>query len=44
MKLYNVELSAQENISESGQDSKPMSDKPDFGKRIKPDDFEGFKF
>jgi hypothetical protein len=44
MKLYNVELSAQENISESGQDSKPIPDKTDFDKPIKPDDFEGFKF
>jgi replicative DNA helicase len=44
MKLYNVESSAQENISESGQDSKPIPDKTDFDKRIKPDDFEGFKF
>jgi replicative DNA helicase len=44
MKLYNVEASAQSNISESGQDDKPMFDKTDFGKRIKPDDFEGFKF
>jgi replicative DNA helicase len=44
MKLYNVEASAQQNISESGQDDKPIFDKSDFGKRIKPDDFEGFKF
>jgi replicative DNA helicase len=44
MKLYNVESSAQENISESGQDSKPVFDKTDFGKRVKAEEFEGFKF
>lgn len=45
MKLYNVEASAQENISESGQrDDKPVFDKTDFGKRVTAEDFEGFKF
>jgi hypothetical protein len=44
MKLYNLESSAQENISESGQDDKPVFDKSDFGKRIKTEEFEGFKF
>ena len=46
MKLYNVESSAQENISESGQDRDdgPAFDKSDFGKRVKAEEFEGFKF
>ena len=44
MKLYNLEGSAQENISESGQDDKPVFDKSDFGKRVKAEEFEGFKF
>jgi len=44
MKLYNLESSAQENISESGQDDKPVFDKSDFGKRVKAEEFEGFKF
>jgi replicative DNA helicase len=44
MKLYNLESSAQENISESGQDDGPVFDKSDFGKRVKTEEFEGFKF
>lgn len=46
MKLYNVEASAQENISESGQDRDdgPAFDKSDFGKRVRTEEFEGFKF
>ena len=48
MKLYNVEASAQENISESGQkpqDDRPVFDKSDFGKRVSSEkSFEGFKF
>jgi replicative DNA helicase len=46
MKLYNVEASAQENISESGQDKDdgPAFDKSDFGKRVRTEEFEGFKF
>lgn len=47
MKLYNVEASAQENISESGQDRDdgPVFDKSDFGRRAKAEgSFEGFKF
>jgi replicative DNA helicase len=45
MKLYNVEASAQSNISESGQqDDRPVFDKSDFGKRIKSEAFEDFKF
>ena len=46
MKLYNVESSAQENISESGQDvdDGPVFDKSDFGKRVRTEEFEGFKF
>ena len=45
MKLYNVELSAQTNIADSGQnkkeDDKPMFDRSASGKRISA---EGFKF
>jgi hypothetical protein len=44
MKLYNLEAQAQQNISESGQDTGPVFDKSDFGKRIKSEEFEGFKF
>ena len=44
MKLYNLESAAQENISESGQDDGPVFDKSDFGKRVKAEEFEGFKF
>jgi replicative DNA helicase len=44
MKLYNLEAQAQQNISESGQDTGPVFDKSDFGKRIKTEEFEGFKF
>ena len=44
MKLYNLESAAQENISESGQDDGPVFDKSDFGKRLKTEEFEGFKF
>jgi replicative DNA helicase len=35
MKLYDVEDSAQKNISDSGQDDGPVFDKGDFGKRMK---------
>jgi len=45
MKLYNLEGSAQENISDSGQeDTGPVFDKSEFGKRVKAEEFEGFKF
>jgi replicative DNA helicase len=44
MKLYDVEASAQTNISGSGQDDKPVFDKSDFGKRISAEEFTGFKF
>ena len=44
MKLYNLEAQAQQNISESGQDTGPVFDKSDFGKRVKSEEFEGFKF
>lgn len=44
MKLYNLEAKAQENISDSGQDSGPVFDKSEFGKRVKAEEFEGFKF
>jgi replicative DNA helicase len=46
MKLYDVEASAQEGLSDSGQDDDtPMFDKSDFGRRAKAEkSFEGFKF
>ena len=46
MKLYDVEVSAQENISDSGQkeDDVPAFDKTSFGKRARSESFEGFKF
>ena len=44
MKLYDVEVSAQTNISDSGQDDKPIFDKSDFGKRVSSEEFTGFKF
>ncbi len=46
MKLYNVEVAAQENISDSGQDEDvPIFDKSAIGKRVKSEhSFEGFKF
>jgi replicative DNA helicase len=44
MKLYDVEVSAQKNISDSGQDDKPVFDKSDFGKRVSSEEFTGFKF
>jgi len=43
MKLYDVEDSAQSNIADSGQDSGPMFDKGEFGKRMKQAG-DGFKF
>lgn len=47
MRLYNVEASAQEGISDAGQDKDdgPMFDKSSFGKRIhREESFDGFKF
>jgi len=46
MKLYDVEESAQNNISDSGQDQGLVFDKGDFGKRMKQagDGFNDFKF
>jgi hypothetical protein len=41
MKLYDVEVSAQHNIADSGQEDRPVFDKSDFGKRLQT---EGFKF
>ena len=41
MKLFDVEVSAQTNISDTGQDDGPIFDKSDFGSRLKT---EGFKF
>jgi replicative DNA helicase len=44
MKLYDVEVSAQTNIADSGQNDKPVFDKSDFGKRVSAEEFTGFKF
>jgi archaellum biogenesis ATPase FlaH len=47
MKLYDVEASAQEGLSDTGhmKDDKPLFDKSDFGSRMqKTGDFSGFKF
>lgn len=45
MKLYDVEASAQEGLSDAGQDDdEPMFDKSSFGRRQKAESFEGFKF
>lgn len=46
MKLYDVEASAQEGLSDSGhvKDDGPMFDKSDFGRRQKTEGFDGFKF
>jgi len=46
MKLYDVEASAQVGLSDSGQqDTGPVFDKGDFGKRMKAEgSFEGWKF
>lgn len=44
MKLYDVEASAQDGLSDAGQDDVPMFDKSDFGKRQRTEGFEGFKF
>jgi replicative DNA helicase len=43
MKLYDVEDTAQSNIADSGQDSGPVFDKGDFGKRMKQAG-DGFNF
>ena len=44
MKLYDVEASAQDNLSDAGHDDEPMFDKSSFGRRQKTESFEGFKF
>lgn len=41
MKLFDVEVSAQTNIADSGQDDGPAFDKTEFGRRVAT---EGFKF
>lgn len=41
MKLYDVEVSAQSNLSDAGQDDTPVFDNSSFGSRMKT---EGFKF
>jgi hypothetical protein len=45
MRLYNVETSAQSNISQQGitDDDVPLFDQSKFGKRIKTESFEDFK-
>ena len=44
MKLYDVEVTAQKGIADSGQDDRPVFDKSDFGKRVTTEEFSGFKF
>jgi hypothetical protein len=49
MKLYDVEASAQDGLSDARQErnDKPVFDKSDFGKRLhssSSDGFNGFKF
>lgn len=44
MKLFDVEVSAQTNIADAGQDDKPVFDKSDFGRRSNAEGFTGFKF
>jgi replicative DNA helicase len=44
MKLYDVEASAQDGLSDAGQDDEPVFDKSSFGRRQKTEGFEGFKF
>jgi len=44
MKLYDTEASAQDGLSDAGQDDTPMFDKSTFGRRQKTESFEGFKF
>jgi len=43
MKLYYCEESAQTGLTDSGQDTGPIFDKSNFGKRMKPQSFEDFK-
>jgi replicative DNA helicase len=45
MRLYDVEMSAQANISDQGEidDDVPVFDRGNFGKRIKTEGFKGFK-
>ena len=46
MKLFDVEASAQSNISDKGKQdkSKPAFDNSEIGKRLHTDGFDGFKF
>jgi replicative DNA helicase len=44
MKLFDVEVSAQTNIADAGQDDKPVFDKSEFGRRANAEGFTGFKF
>ena len=46
MKLYDVEASAQEGLSDAGhtKNDVPMFDKSDFGQRAKAESFDGWKF
>jgi hypothetical protein len=45
MRLYDVEMSAQANISDQGEvdDDVPVFDRSNFGKRVKNEGFQGFK-
>lgn len=44
MKLYNVEESAQDGLTDSGQDDTPLFDKSTFGKRSRGEGFSDFKY
>lgn len=44
MKLYDVENSAQDGITDAGHDDGPAFDKGDFGKRLKSQGFAEFKY
>lgn len=44
MKLYDVEESAQDGLTDSGQDDTPLFDKSTFGKRARSDGFGDFKY
>jgi hypothetical protein len=43
MKLYDVEESAQKDLSDSGQDDGPAFDKSKFGERQRSEGFDSFK-
>jgi hypothetical protein len=43
MKFYDAEQTAQSDLIDSGQDTGPVFDKSDFGRRDRQNKFEGFK-